>query len=61
MGKVSKLLLVKVSKIVGFDKVLLIYLPKKVVETLGVRKGDEVRLLLDLEANRLLVEKNEAV
>ena len=53
--------LVRVSKITSLDSRLLIYLPKKVVESMALKKGDEVRLILDTENNRLIVEKNEAL
>jgi len=58
---VASYTLVRVSKITSLDSRLLIYLPKKVVESMALKKGDEVRLILDTENNRLIVEKNEAL
>ncbi|MEM3884381.1 MAG: hypothetical protein QXF74_04625 [Nitrososphaerota archaeon] len=57
----SELVLVKVSKITSNDSTPLLYIPKKVVRALGLRKGIEVKLLIDPEAGRLIVEKLEPI
>jgi antitoxin component of MazEF toxin-antitoxin module len=57
----AEYVLVRVSKVVSLDSRLLIYLPRKVVELMALKKGDEVRLMMDVENRRLLIEKNEAL
>jgi antitoxin component of MazEF toxin-antitoxin module len=57
----AECVLVRVSKVVSLDSRLLIYLPRRVVEFMALKKGDEVRLMMDVKNNRLLIEKNEAL
>lgn len=53
-------LLVRISKISSNNSTPLIYLPKKVVKLLGLRKGVEVKLMIDVESKKLIIEKLEA-
>jgi bifunctional DNA-binding transcriptional regulator/antitoxin component of YhaV-PrlF toxin-antitoxin module len=53
--------LVRISRLVQVHDQLALYLPKKAEEALGLKKGDEVRILLDESEKRLLIEKNEAL
>jgi len=58
---VGRIVLVKISKVCSNDSVPLVYLPKKVVKLLGLEKGVEVKMLVDLENRRFIVEKLEEV
>jgi len=53
--------LVRVSKLFEAHGLLAVYLPKKATEALGWQKGDEVRVLMDEEERKLVIEKNEAL
>ena len=53
--------LVRISRLVQLHGQLVLYLPKRATKALGLRKGDEVRVLLDESEKRLLIEKNEAL
>lgn len=54
MGEV---LLVRVSKITDNGKCPLIYLPKKAVKALGLKKGVEVKILIDTENGLLMIQR----
>ena len=55
----GELVLVKVAKITSNDSWPLLYLPKKVIKALGLRRGVEVKLFMDIENGRLIVERLE--
>ncbi|MCS7386810.1 MAG: AbrB/MazE/SpoVT family DNA-binding domain-containing protein [archaeon GB-1867-005] len=57
MRNLGNLEVIRISKVSSNDSVPLIYLPKKAVERIGLRKGDYVVLATD--GRRLIIEKLE--
>lgn len=55
-GEARPLRPVKVTKVTSNDGWPLVYLPKKAVELLGLRKGTEVIMLVDEESKALVIK-----